>query len=337
MSCVPQENDYQPPTEIASMAFSEKLHHILSSEVYHDCIAWVEHGRAFRILIPKFLEERQILYTYFGHNRYSYFLSQLQHYGFKKISHGRDANAFYHESMLRGMPHLCKYMPEYQEGRKLIADPSNEIDLYAVSKVWPIPFETSYRPTSWTTSVVPSNNYRVAARESAIGEASRIGMVCVPLAMACTERKMHTADAIEQNFVSTQVLDSMISAIHQRHSNAFETLPSSQIDGVLCQNTIGDIQDSTVLDLIMKILKATQAVPQATLNFKTLLSLLLQVNQLQANQTESPAQHFHMTQSRQLEHIDIASLLQTLSQPQQQDQDILKFLMTVVNQLNRQE
>jgi len=63
------------------------------------------------------------------------------------------------------MPHLCKYMPEYREGRKLITDPQNEPDLATVSLLWPIPAEPSEQipvPTK-NDSPIPAS---VASRQS---------------------------------------------------------------------------------------------------------------------------------------------------------------------------
>jgi hypothetical protein len=52
--------------------------------------------------------------------------------------------------MLRGMPHLIKYMPESRDARRLIPDPENEPDFYAISKNYllpgdgiPIPVDTT--------------------------------------------------------------------------------------------------------------------------------------------------------------------------------------------------
>jgi hypothetical protein len=138
-SCVPPEKGYQHPRDIRSMTFSQKLHHILSRDDLSNVIAWASHGRAFRILIPKRLEQENILLEYFGHSRYSTFLSQLKKYGLKQITTGKDQNCYYHEVMVRALPHLCKYMPEFKDGRKLIADPHNEPDLYTISMMWPVP------------------------------------------------------------------------------------------------------------------------------------------------------------------------------------------------------
>jgi hypothetical protein len=41
--------------------------------------------------------------------------------------------------MLRGLPHLTKYMPEPKNSQRLIPDPDNEPDFYAISSKHPLP------------------------------------------------------------------------------------------------------------------------------------------------------------------------------------------------------
>jgi hypothetical protein len=41
--------------------------------------------------------------------------------------------------MLRGLPHLAKYMPEIKDARRLIPDPESELDFESISKVFPLP------------------------------------------------------------------------------------------------------------------------------------------------------------------------------------------------------
>lgn len=40
--------------------------------------------------------------------------------------------------MLRGKPHLLKYMPEPKDARRLVPDPENEPDFYAIEKDFPL-------------------------------------------------------------------------------------------------------------------------------------------------------------------------------------------------------
>mmetsp|Transcript_17213 Transcript_17213/g.39913 ORF Transcript_17213/g.39913 Transcript_17213/m.39913 type:complete len:190 (+) Transcript_17213:11-580(+) len=95
-SIVPPDVKDDQPQEIKNMTFSQKVHHILSTEGYKDYVSWMSHGRAFKVHIPKIFEE-QICSRYFGHSRYSSFLRLLNNYGFKHITQGRDRNCYYHE------------------------------------------------------------------------------------------------------------------------------------------------------------------------------------------------------------------------------------------------
>jgi len=46
--------------------------------------------------------------------------------------------------MLRGLPHLTKYMPEPKDARRLIPDPENELNFYAISKKYPLPDDPGF-------------------------------------------------------------------------------------------------------------------------------------------------------------------------------------------------
>lgn len=118
-SQVPPEADYKHPTNIDEMTFSQKVFHMLSDDALSNWIHWLPHGRSFKIAVPKRLEQSQTLQRYFGHNRYSSFLRMLNNHGFKHITKGPDRNCYYHECMLRGMPHLTKYMPPGRDARRL--------------------------------------------------------------------------------------------------------------------------------------------------------------------------------------------------------------------------
>jgi len=81
------------------MTFAEKLHSILAQDELKDAISWTPNGRAFRILNPKLLEERQVLRRYFGlkTGRYSEFVGEMQSHGLQQAKHGEDKGAYYHE------------------------------------------------------------------------------------------------------------------------------------------------------------------------------------------------------------------------------------------------
>jgi hypothetical protein len=163
--------NYEVPEKISDMTFPQKVHHMLCQEEYKKWIGWLPHGRAFRILVPKLLEKSQLLQKYFGHGRYSSFLRQLSNHGFKHISSGPDRNTYYHEVrkqsivtscfnwcrcsshpysclfpqfILCGLPHLTKYMPEPKDSRRLIPDPDNEPNFYAISSEYPLPDDPDF-------------------------------------------------------------------------------------------------------------------------------------------------------------------------------------------------
>jgi hypothetical protein len=89
------------PAVVPEMTFGQKLHHILSTpELSRGILEWRPHGRAFRIVSPKGLEDSGILPYYFGHNRYDVFLEHLRKHGFRQITRGKDEGSFYHEVCL---------------------------------------------------------------------------------------------------------------------------------------------------------------------------------------------------------------------------------------------
>jgi hypothetical protein len=44
---------------------------------------------------------------------------------------------------LRGLPHLCKYMPLPRDARRLIPDPENQPNFSAITQMWPIPMNNN--------------------------------------------------------------------------------------------------------------------------------------------------------------------------------------------------
>jgi hypothetical protein len=61
----------------ASPTFPVKLHLILSTKEFEKIVAWLPHGRAWRILDHKALEEK-VIPLYFRHGRYSSFARQVR-------------------------------------------------------------------------------------------------------------------------------------------------------------------------------------------------------------------------------------------------------------------
>ena len=84
-------NNSTLPTRIDEMTFAQKVHHMMSHAEYCEYIAWMPHGRAFKVVKPQ-LFEKFACPVYFGHSRYSSFLRSLNNYGFKHLSKGVDRN-----------------------------------------------------------------------------------------------------------------------------------------------------------------------------------------------------------------------------------------------------
>lgn len=122
--------------------FPAKMHAILSNPDLADIIEWLPHGRSWRILKPREFEHR-VLPRYFEHSKYSSFVRQTNGWGFRRISVGSDRNSYYNELFLRGLPHLCKQMKRHGVAEKIMIDAKHEPDLGSISKLYPVPYETT--------------------------------------------------------------------------------------------------------------------------------------------------------------------------------------------------
>ena len=77
----------------------------------------------------------------FQHSKFSSFMRQANGWGFRRITHGRDRNTYYHDMFLRGLPHLCKMMKRPRISLKHVTDPEHEPDLYKISEERPVPLK----------------------------------------------------------------------------------------------------------------------------------------------------------------------------------------------------
>ena len=121
------------------MPFPDKLMDMLDKEsVQHpDIISWCSHGRAFIVRQPKVFSS-DIMGEYFKQTRFTSFQRQLNLYGFRRITQGPDASAYYHELFLRGRPQLCMRMQRQKvkgTGHKQPTDISTEPNFYSMPKL----------------------------------------------------------------------------------------------------------------------------------------------------------------------------------------------------------
>jgi len=135
-----QDDDPLTPMTAAGSVptFPAKMHAILTNPQLADVVGWAPHGRSWRILKPRDFEIR-VLPKYFEHSKFSSFVRQANGWGFRRMSHGDDKNAYYHEYFLRAMPWLCKKMRRPKVSEKKAVDPDMEPDLDAISAQLPVP------------------------------------------------------------------------------------------------------------------------------------------------------------------------------------------------------
>ncbi|CAJ1934300.1 unnamed protein product [Cylindrotheca closterium] len=120
--------------------FPAKMMAILSRPEYSDIVTWLDHGRAWKVL-KSHQFETEVIPKFFEHAKFSSFIRQANGWGFRRITQGKDRNAYYNELFLRGLPHLCKQMKRHGVSEKQSADPDHEPDFYKISEEHPLPVE----------------------------------------------------------------------------------------------------------------------------------------------------------------------------------------------------
>jgi len=116
--------------------FPEKLMGMLDEEGINtpSVVSWLPHGRAFIVRRPKAFTS-EIMPKYFRQSKLTSFQRQLNLYGFRRITQGADAGAYYHELFLQGRPHLCMRMNRQKvkgTGHKQPTDAQSEPNFYAM-------------------------------------------------------------------------------------------------------------------------------------------------------------------------------------------------------------
>jgi hypothetical protein len=80
--------------------------------------------------VDPFKFQDKVAKNYFSHSSFSSFLVELESYGFKKVSHVGFQECFYHDLMIRGCHHLCKYMMDPEASKKFVSDdPSRDLEI----------------------------------------------------------------------------------------------------------------------------------------------------------------------------------------------------------------
>lgn len=122
--------------------FPEKLYEMLSHQsITGKLVSWLPHGRAFLVRKPKLFTE-VIMPRYFRQTKLTSFQRQLNLYGFRRITQGSDAGAYYHELFLRGRPQLCMRMVRQKvkgTGHKQPTDVGSEPNFYTMPSLADFP------------------------------------------------------------------------------------------------------------------------------------------------------------------------------------------------------
>lgn len=86
--------------------FPARLHRMLSDPQNFHAVAWMPHGRAWKIIDKERLTSDAIP-KYYISKKYTSFSRQLSAWGFKRLHQpGPDHGCYYHECFLRGLPKL---------------------------------------------------------------------------------------------------------------------------------------------------------------------------------------------------------------------------------------
>lgn len=121
--------------------FPAQVHKMLSNTCPSHChlIAWMPHGRAFKILDREALV-KVLLPHYLICKQYQSFTRQLTGWGFKRLHQsGPDSGGYYHECFLRGRPKLTcliRRLPPNQ-GRST-PFPAGEPNFYRIAELFPL-------------------------------------------------------------------------------------------------------------------------------------------------------------------------------------------------------
>lgn len=139
-----------------TVPFPEKLMNMLENESVHrpDIVSWSVHGRSFVVRRPRAFA-LEVMAGYFRQSKITSFQRQLNLYGFRRITQGRDAGAYYHEMFLRGKPHLLAKMVRQKvkgTGHKQPTDVSSEPNFYAMPCLGVATAKIVLPPTSFSLS-----------------------------------------------------------------------------------------------------------------------------------------------------------------------------------------
>eukprot|EP00579_Thalassiosira_antarctica_P003333 CAMPEP_0201903948 /NCGR_PEP_ID=MMETSP0902-20130614/55746_1 /ASSEMBLY_ACC=CAM_ASM_000551 /TAXON_ID=420261 /ORGANISM="Thalassiosira antarctica, Strain CCMP982" /LENGTH=686 /DNA_ID=CAMNT_0048438017 /DNA_START=13 /DNA_END=2074 /DNA_ORIENTATION=+ len=117
---------------VPSLSFKPQLLEVLDRGDLTSIIDWMPHGRAFIVKQPKVFTA-QVLSRFFKQTKFMSFTRQINLWGFKRITRGIDAGAYYHALFLPGRPNLAMRMKRKKikgTGTRPIPNPEQEPNFY---------------------------------------------------------------------------------------------------------------------------------------------------------------------------------------------------------------
>ena len=122
--------------------FLAKLHAILLRPELQHTVAWLPHGRSWKVY-DAIAFEKQVIAVYFEFTKHpnSSFFRQAKLWGFLRIKQtGLDHDSYYHPRFIRGLPYLCKDVRRPPASQLPDAPPTEqEPNLTAISEIHPVP------------------------------------------------------------------------------------------------------------------------------------------------------------------------------------------------------
>ncbi|CAJ1941317.1 unnamed protein product [Cylindrotheca closterium] len=117
-----------PTLDGHELSFCEKLHRVLALTELQGFMHWTGDGRAIAIVNP-YQFNGIAVNNFFPNMTLPVFLAELEGYGFQKVSHGGFQDCYYHDMMMQGCQHLCKYIASPNEARRFISkDPISDLN-----------------------------------------------------------------------------------------------------------------------------------------------------------------------------------------------------------------
>jgi hypothetical protein len=90
-------------SSIRVQKFPAKLYAILAQKEFQDIIAWLPHGRSWKILRPN-LFESLVMPLFFEYSNYNSFNRLVNAWSFRRISSSPDRGSYYHEVSYQKYP-----------------------------------------------------------------------------------------------------------------------------------------------------------------------------------------------------------------------------------------